>query len=138
MDDSKPALKHKQPSLMFNLLMHLHKVFRFIVNYTHFECFESIQSMFFLIFSAFFLIHLPSEQTWFLTCPIFTGIFYKFSFFWFLYFRLERTRKKYCTISMSYRHNLRKFNILLIDYKLKKKISIWIWNVTEKSVINSR
>merc|ERR1711956_145918 len=51
--------------------------------------------------------------------------------------RLERTRKKYCTISMSYRHNLRKFNILLIDYKLKKKISIWIWNVTEKSVINS-
>merc|ERR1712008_10893 len=51
--------------------------------------------------------------------------------------KTERTRKKYCTISMSYRHNLRKFNILLIAYKLKKKISIWIWNVTEKSVINS-
>ena len=41
-------------------------------------------------------------------------------------------------ISMSYSHNLRKFNILLIDYKLKRRITIWIWIVTEKSVINFR
>merc|ERR1712066_157952 len=40
--------------------------------------------------------------------------------------RLEQIKRRFCTISMSYRHNLRKFNILLIDYKLRKRTTIWI------------